>query len=183
MAALAGMIMILPGCPLSPEEDNGGGPDPETRLDDPTTPELALTRLAQVWEQKRFQEYSDLLHDSFRFYIRDDDADAFPWLANDFWGRTEELQFASNMFDSNFSGTNPPVDSIEWMFNILNQRNLTDAQGNVIAVEITTDATIQVLTGPNDGFRSDTRFLFEVVDDPNQPGFFQIQRQQEVEKL
>ena len=38
------------------------------------------------------------------------------------------------MFDESFSGDNPPVDSIDWDFNILNERNLTDAQGNALRI-------------------------------------------------
>ena len=177
------MILVLPGCPLSPDEDDGGGGGPDDRLDEATSPSLALTRLSQIWEQKRYQEYTELLHDQFTFWLRNDDAGSFPWLSEDFWGRTEELAFAANMFDESFSGDNPPVDSIDWDFNILNERNLTDAQGNVIAVEITTDATIQVLTGPNDGFRSDTRFIFELVEDPRNAGLWQVFEQREIEKL
>ena len=48
---------------------------------------------------------------------------------------------------------------------------------------VPTDAVIEVLTGPNDGFRSDTRFVFLVIKDPNDGNLYQILEQREIEKL
>lgn len=179
--ALFGLLAYLPGCPLSPESDSGG-PKEDTRLVERNTIDGTLQRLTQVWEQKLYREYELLLHTEFTFWILDEDAVALPWLPEPFWGRTEELDFASNMFDPNFTGANPPVQSIEWDFNVLNVRPTTDASGAPVT-EVTTDASITVLSGPNDGFRSDTRFVFDIVKDPNNADLFQIKRQQEVLKL
>lgn len=179
--ALSALLLVLPGCPLSPDSDNGGG-EP-TRLDERNTIQGTLNRLAQVWEQKNYTELEKLLHDQYEYFIRDDDADEFPWLGEaDSWGRTTELGFAANMFDANFTGESPPVDSITWDFDILLQRDTVDNEGKPVT-EVTTDAIIQVLTGPNDGWRSDTRFIFDIVADPQAPGLFQIKTQREVRKL
>lgn len=179
--ALFALLIVLPGCPLSPDDESGGNQD--TRLDDRNTILGTLNRLAQVWEQKNYQELEKLLHDGYEYFIRDDDADEFPWLGEaDSWGRTTELGFAANMFDANFTGQNPPVESIAWDFQILLQRDTVDDQGNPVT-EVTTDAIIEVLTGPNDGWRSDTRFIFDIVADPRAPGLYQIKTQREVRKL
>jgi hypothetical protein len=178
---LVGLVLLLPGCPLSPDKDEDKRPI-DTRPIERTSVEGALGRLAQVWVLKDFPGYEELLHPGFRFYVRDDEADEFPWLPNPFWGRTEELDFATNMFDPNFTGENPPVLSIEWTFEIVTSRVTTDIDGETVT-EVQTDADITVLTGPSDGWRSDTRFMFDVIEDPDQPGLYQIKRQQEVLKL
>ncbi|HMB70941.1 MAG TPA: hypothetical protein VKU85_16620 [bacterium] len=179
---MLGLLLLLPGCPLSPDKDDGGGDPDDTREIPRDSVRGALARLEQVWEQKDFRGYEDLLHTGFRFYIRDDEASDFPWLPNPYWGRTEELDFASNMFDTNFTGENPPVQSIEWEFNVLNEVITTDVDGESVT-EVTADAIITVLTGPSDGWRSDTRFIFDVIADPDEEGLFQIKRQAEVLKL
>jgi hypothetical protein len=178
---LVGLVLLLPGCPLSPDTDDKK-PPVDTRPIERTSVEGALGRLAQVWVLKDYDGYEQILHTGFRFYIRDDEADEFPWLPNPFWGRTEELVFAENMFDANFTGENPPVQSIEWTFDTLSSRVTTDIDGETVT-EVTTDALITVLTGPSDGWRSDTRFIFDVIEDPDEPGLFQIKRQQEILKL
>jgi len=179
--SLIGLLVLLPGCPLSPDKDEGD-PPPDSREIIRDSVDGALGRLAQVWVNQDLRGYEDILHTGFRFYIRDDEALDFPWLTTPYWGRTEELDFAANMFDANFSGENPPVQSIEWTFNILNKVATTDIDGEPVT-EVTTDAVITVLTGPADGWSSDTRFIFDVIADPNQEGLFQIKRQQEVLKL
>jgi hypothetical protein len=178
---LLGLLIVLPGCPLTPDETGGGGDD--TRLTETReTPDGTIRRQGQIWAQRRYQEYTEILHDKFEFYIFEGDAIDFPWLEADFWTRTVELEMASNMFDENFSGDEPPVDQIKFDYNILIQRDTFDGDGNPI-VEITADAIAEVLIGPHDGWSSDTRFVFDVVEDPDEPGLWQIKRQQEIEKL
>jgi hypothetical protein len=181
VSALCGLLLVLPGCPLSPDEENN--PNDDVRLDDPTTPELALNRLSQVWERKLYREYELLLHDAFEFFPLDTDADDFPWLQGESWGRTQELVFAANMFDPDFSGEQPPVDSIDWNFQILSQRETTDATYGAVT-EVTTTALITVLTGPDQGFSSDTKFIFLIIrgtyPDPEHADWYQILEQREV---
>ncbi|MGQ0720377.1 MAG: hypothetical protein ACT4PE_02245 [Candidatus Eiseniibacteriota bacterium] len=140
-----------------------------------------MKRLSQVWSNQVYSELEKLLHQGFRFYPLDTDADQFPWLTGDFWGRTEELAFASNMFDDNFSGLQPPVDSIDWEFTILSQRETTDATWGVVT-EVTATALITVLTAPDEGFSSDTKFIFLTIKGayPGQANWYQILEQREV---
>ncbi|NNE42778.1 MAG: hypothetical protein HKN12_01090 [Gemmatimonadetes bacterium] len=171
--------------PMDPEPD----PDPEVQTPmeidgivvENTTAAETLTAFGAAHEAKSLAAYTALITDGFEFHIRDDDADAFPWLSDDFWGRATELGMIANMFDPAFSGSNPPVDSIDFDQVILSQRDLSDTDNVVIAVEITADATVTVLTGPNDGFLSDTRLVVELVEDAD--GFFRVDRVDEVEKL
>jgi hypothetical protein len=174
---LLAVLLLLPGCPLSPDKEENK--DEEVRLDNPTTVQGTMNRLSQVWENKLFREYELLLHDQFRFSPLDVDRSQFPWLPDDFWGRTTELEFANNMFDSDFTGNQPPVESITWSFSILRESNVADANGNP-AIEVETTAVITVLTGPDQGFSSDTRFIFLLTADPNFPGQFQVLEQREV---
>ena len=175
---LFGLLVILPGCPLSPDSDDGG-PPVDTRLPERNSIENTIERQSLIWRQKKLREYEEILHDQFVFYVRDDDAAQLPWVENGFWERTIELEIASNMFDANFSGAEQPVDSIEYSYNTLNERPLTDSQGNVIGATVTVDAVVQILVGPDTGWVADTRLEFDVVQDPNEPGLYQIIRQQE----
>jgi hypothetical protein len=180
--SLVVLLLLLPGCPLSPDKEDKS-PPVDTRPIERTSVDGALARLAQVWELKDYPGYEEILHTGFRFYILDEDAIDFPWLPEPFWGRTEELDFAGNMFDAEFSGESPPVLSINWEFKILTDpRQTTDADGETV-LEVQTDATIEVLTGPTDGWRSDTRFVFDLIQDPQDARLFQIKRQQEVSKF
>jgi hypothetical protein len=178
---LIGLLAVLPGCPLAPDSDNGH--EKPTRLTYPrNTPEDTIRRQGQIWEQQRLPEYEEILHDQFEFYVLDLDANDYPWIVDGFWGRTDEIDMAKNMFDDNFSGAEQPVESISFQYDILGQRTTTDGDGNPI-VEITANAVVTVLVGPSDGWISDTRFIFDVIEDPDEPGLYQIKRQQEVEKI
>jgi hypothetical protein len=177
---LCGLVLFLPGCPLSPDDDPGDDPGP-TNLREPSTPAYVVERLAQVWSFQIYDELAKLLHEGYRFYPLDTDADQMPWLVGDFWGRTDELNFASNMFDDNFSGAQPAVDSIDWTFSILSQRETTDATYGPVT-EVTATAVITVLTAPDEGFSSDTKFIFLMIKGayPGQPSWYQILEQREV---
>ena len=177
--ALLGLLVSLSGCPLTP--DDSSGPGDTTRFTARrNSPEGAIEWVAQAWAQKRLPEYQQVLHDEFEFFIRDDDAGEFPWMTGNSWGRTEELDIAKNMFDENFDGEEArPVDTIEFEYRIINQRNLLDGNQNVIGVEITCDADVTVLVSADTGWLSNTRFIFEVVPDPDEAGLYQVWKQRE----
>ena len=175
---LFGLLLVLPGCPFSP--DGGTSNKQDTRFTaERNSIEGTIDWVAQAWTQKRLPEYEQVLHTDFEFFIRDDDAEQFPWVPDGSWGRTEELDIARNMFNENFSGEERPVDTIEFNYTITNTRNITDAQGQVIAVEVRCDADVKVLVASDTGWLSDTRFEFTVVEDPDEPGLYQIIEQRE----
>lgn len=175
---LIGVLVCVSGCPLTP--DDSGPPDVETRFTAKRNTVLGTIEwVAQAWAQKRIQEYQQVLHDEFEFFIRDDDIDDFPWLPGDSWGRTEELDIAANMFNKDFSGTEQPVDTIEFEYTVLSQDNIYDVNQNVIGVAVTCDADVTVLVAADTGWLSRTRFIFEVVPDPDEPGLYQIWKQRE----
>lgn len=175
---LAGLLVSLSGCPLTPDDSStppGGTRFTATR----NSPEGAIEWVAQAWAQKRLPEYQEVLHDEFEFFIRSDDIDDFPWVPDGSWGRTEEIDIARNMFDENFSGEERPVDTIEFDYRIIDQRNLLDGNQQVIGVEITCDADVTVLVAADTGWLSNTRFVFEVVPDPGKPDLWQVWKQRE----
>jgi len=141
-----------------------------------TTPDEAIAGVAAAWEGLDLQAMEEVLASDFKFHIRDDEAADFPWLATPWWGRAEELGFAANMFDPNFTGENPPVQSIEFQYNVL-----ASNESQPGTHDVTIDATITVLTGPADGWRADTRFLLKVTEQPD--GFFLLSEMKEVLKL
>jgi hypothetical protein len=85
--------------------------------------------------------YVALLDPGFRFYIFENDALDFPWLPQDYWEHDAEAGMIANMTDPEFSGDEPPVQSIRAAFNILNERELAGGLLEVIA-----DAIFEVLT-------------------------------------
>lgn len=176
LLGLASLLLLLPGCPLSPDSDDGPPPT-EIRLDRSTVRET-INWVATVWSNKLYDEYEMVLHDEFEFYPKAVDASDLPWLEGQSWGRTVELAMAEHMFDPNYS--NPGADAVQTIdmdFSILNE---TPQGDNTTRVDCT--ANILVMVGPQDGFLSDTRFIFDVVPDPDEPGLFQIRRQEEVER-
>ena len=175
--ALAILLMVCPGCPLSPDDDSGGGGE-EVRLSR-TTPQEAVQWVATVWSKKLYTEYEIILHDDFEFFPRNDDLQDFPWIQGTSWGRTVELSIADNMFDPNFAREgNDAVQSIDMVLTYASHRAL-DVPPN--GTELTYTADVEVLVGPNDGWRSDTKFIFIVVPDSDEPGLYQVYQQKEVQ--
>jgi hypothetical protein len=179
---LLGLLVTFSGCPLTPDDSGGGSTDVRFTAQRNTI-EGTLLWVAQSWEQKRFPEYQQVLHDQFEFFPRDDDLIDFPWLQGASWGRTDELDIARNMFDANYSGQERPVDTVEFKYTITDQRNVLDANQNVIGVEVRCDADVTVLIAADNGWFSDTRFVFLVVEDPRNPGLYQIKEQREIQIL
>jgi hypothetical protein len=172
-SVLASMLVVLPGCPLSPDGDDG---NTDSRIPPRTSVTGAIEQFAFIWTNKRFPEYEQLLHDNFEYFPQTDDLTDFPWLGEaDSWGRTEELGMAQNMFNENFVSqeTGNSVDSITMDLDIESQ---TDSPDGVI---VSVHARAQVLWAANSGASSDVRFEFLVVPDPDEPGEFQIKEQRE----
>ncbi|HMB69455.1 MAG TPA: hypothetical protein VKU85_09085 [bacterium] len=172
---LVALLLFLPGCPLSPDSDDGGT-DPDLREPERTSVDGAIELYAFAWAQKRLDLYEQLLHDDFEFLPQDEDADIFEWIPEDGWGRTVELEIAGHMFDEQFSSEEQEdaVDTIEMTLTTTNSRSVEEG------VEVTVSADIEVLWADNTGARSDVRFVFIVVEDPHEPGLFQIFRQEEL---
>jgi hypothetical protein len=173
--ALTGLLFLLPGCPLSPDDDEGNPPT-EIRLDRSSVDET-INYVGTVWSNKLYDEYEMVLHDQFEFFPKATDADDFPWMEGDSWARTTELAIAEHMFDPNYSSPEAEaVQTIEMKFSILNKTQ----SGDTTLVDCTSE--VLILVGPDDGFASDTRFIFYVLPDPDEPGLYQISRQEEIER-
>jgi len=173
---LAAFLVSAPGCLFSPEsKGNGGGQD--LREPPRDSPENAIALYKFVWEQGRLESYAELLHSAYEYVPQEADADDFPWIPpGAAWVRTDELGMAANMFNPEFvsNETGETVDSITMELDITNERIVGDE------VELTTNADIQVLWTASSGAYSRVRFIFTVVEDPDDPGLWQIIRQVEL---
>jgi hypothetical protein len=168
-------------------EDGGGPADPDGDQQqgiptDLTDPAAVLDSHAQALEQKDLDAYVALLEPEpagrsaepgFRFYPLDTDADDFPWMTGDSWGVADESRFIGNMFDPEFAGEQPPVESISMDFQILSQREVTPGEQ-----EISITALFIVLTGPDQGFAVDTKFIFLLAEQAD--GFYRIREIREL---
>jgi hypothetical protein len=124
-----------------------------------TTPEALLEAHEAAWNERDYVDYEALLDDEFEFYPLQEDANDFPWLEADSWGRTTELGMVNHMFDPNFTGGNGAVDLIE--FDAVEQSRETLANGRI---ESTCTAHGRVMWTPTDGASFDTRLIFEFVE-------------------
>lgn len=182
VAGLVSLLVLLPGCPLSP--DGGGGKDDEGRIPPRNSVSGAVQQYEFIWKNKRYDDYVALLHDDFEYFptpsdLGDPNGD-LAWITGDSYGRTEELGMARNMFDENFVSqkTGNAIDTIDMTLEVQSQ---TDSNVNgVIESTIRVHAVAQVLWAANSGLRSDVRFEFLVVPDPDEPGLYQIKEQREL---
>lgn len=173
--ALVAFLLVAPGCLFSPDS-KGGGECTDCREPPRNSVQGAIQLFAFVWEQRRLDLYEQLLHAAYEYIPQDEDAADFPWITpDDPWERTDELGMAANMFNPEFISdeTGDAVDSIEMALVIVDERTVQEG------VEVTTNAAIQVLWAEGTGARSDVIFRFTVVEDPDEPGLFQILRQVE----
>jgi len=175
--AVGALLLGASGCLFSPTPVPPGpctGDDCRAPTRDTIDGVLRVYEFA--WQQKRLPEYEQLLHARFEYFPQEDDVGDLPWLQGSSWGRTDELRMAANMFNPEFLSeeTGESVDSIEMTLTTTLERATPDG------VEVTTDADIQVLWSASSGAFSRVRFVFLVVEDPDEPGLFQIRRQDEL---
>lgn len=183
LLGLVALVATAPGCLFSPDSGGGGGgPCTDCREPVRNTVEGAIELFGFVWRQKRLDLYEQLLHSEYEYVPQSTDLQDLPWYTPETpWLRTDELQMAQNMFDPEFvSDENPDqqaVDTIEMALTRLNEASTQDG------VEVTTSADIRVLWDANSGAFSAVRFVFLVVEDPDEPGLFQIKRQAELSDI
>lgn len=172
-------LLVLPGCPLSPDEGGNKPPD-DGRLPDRTDVASTIDYYAFVWKNRLITEYEQVLHDDYEYFIRDDDADQFPWLPpGQGWSRTTELAIAANMFNPGFVSeeTQNPVQEITMTLDVTSQRDLSQPAG---AIEVTTNVDAVVLWSAGTGASTNGRFTFVLVPDPDEPTKYQIYSQREL---
>ncbi len=181
--ALTAVVLFLPGCPLSPDNDDGGGDTPA-----PVLPELdsyanAVEFYRIVWEQRLIANYTEVLHEQFEFFPRDDDAADFGWLEGESWGRTEELGMASNMFNPEFvdnSGSADPARTVERIEMVFTARgDPRTLEGGII--EVTKGVEAFVWFNTTDALHTEAVFVFELIEVSEK--VWQIITQREVELL
>lgn len=141
-----------------------------------TDPQEVIGSYALAWERREYAAIEALLAPDFEFHPVALDLVQLPWMMSDRWDRATELGITANMFDPQFVGAVPPATSIVHPFAILSTREIQAG-----TFEVVIDASVTVLVGPNKGWRSDTRFVVTVVEQPD--GFLRIRKIEEVLKL
>jgi hypothetical protein len=184
LLGLLALLFVLPGCPLSPDSDDGGGDPGETRLPERNTVDEAIEFYRVVWEQRLYENYQEVLHENFEFYPLILDAEDFPWLGGaESWGRTIELAIAANMFNPEFEDTvtetGETARRVERITMALTKRSERPGQSGVVIVTHEVDA--YVWFNSNDASHTNAVFEFEVVQGPG--GKWQILSQREKELL
>ncbi len=180
--ALFAVLLFLPGCPLSPDDDDEGPPVEETRLPDRTSAANAVEFYRIVWAQRLINNYTEVLHEQFQFFPRDDDAADFAWMQGESYGRTEELTQASNMFNPEFvdnSGSAIPARRVDNITMEFTHRSTRDLPGGI--TEITEGVEAFVWFNTTDALRTEAVFVFEAIVGPD--GKWQIISQRERELL
>ena len=170
------ILLLLSGCAGSDNPvDSSNGEDQVVIPVDLRDPVAVIESHARALNEKNHAAYVALMEKpagrsddaGFRYYIRDDDAEEFPWVSNGWWGYDDESGMLANMMNPDFSGAERPVDTIEMQYTITHQADLADG-----LVSLRLDADIKVLVAPRTGWLSDTRFEFVLV--PGADGFYRI---------
>jgi hypothetical protein len=169
------LVLASAGCLSDPDKDPVLPPPPESLLKRSSVEET-LEYYTLVWKHKLYTEYELLLHDQFEFCPLERDAEDFAWLTSPCWPKTVELQIAAHMFDPNFSGENNSIHAIGMTLTELSRRDLGNGR-----TEVTCILRGEVLTSENNGWSFDTRFLIDIIPDPDEPGLFQIIKQTEID--
>jgi hypothetical protein len=158
-------------------------PDPP----DPNNPAELLERHVRALESRNAFEYGGQLavagdhgpdDPGFRFFPVV--TDFFPWMTDPWWGRGEELAMMGHLFDPDYAGANPPAETVEVDYILLNQRKTVDPAG-VPVTELTVDMFLVVLVGPASGWAADTRLILDLGEDTG--GRLRIRRIQEVPRF
>jgi hypothetical protein len=165
------MPILVPASDQRPESASWGRIKAQYRNGsipvDLAEPRSVIESHARAFNDKNLEAYLALLAPDFRFYVRDDDAQDLPWISGDSWGLEDETRIISNMMDPNFAGLEDPVETIEFEYAVIAEREVSADE-----VWLTLDADVRVLVSPNRGWLANTRFEFSVVRDSD--GFFRL---------
>jgi hypothetical protein len=91
-------VLLLAGCPFSPDKDEGPPPPPPPTFLARTSPQNLLNNLREAYKQRSIAEYESLLSRDFTFLLSAEDA-AKPDIP-DQWGRDVEIIIHGKMFDA-----------------------------------------------------------------------------------
>lgn len=151
--AVAALCILAAGCDGLQAPVGFDGP-----VFDLTKPAEVAKAWASAFAERDLAAYGALLDEEFQFFPRPADAADFPWMTGASWDRAAEMGIAANMFDSDFSGFEPPVSHIT--FHLVVQTEWTNPAGHPW---MTCQAVGQVLIGPVDGFAFNTRVEVELI--------------------
>jgi hypothetical protein len=72
-----------------------------------------VEEFARAWRLRSLPRLKRIISSDYRFTIRSEDAESFPWMTGNSWGRDIELTMAEHMFDRAYQSPDTrPVDRI-----------------------------------------------------------------------
>lgn len=186
IAVSLGSTLAMAGCgdragePVSPalvgvpeQGSLGPGVEPTKTLAEPDGVATILTAYFEALHSRNHRVMRRLHRAEYTFCVRPDQADEFPWLQGECWNLGEEVGMLSHLFDPDFVGATPPAASIDADWVLVAQRSLGED-----SEEATVDAFITVFTGPNEGYATFTRLVFEIATGRGNTGIRSIRESQ-----
>lgn len=155
--AITFCTLLLTSCSDNSTEPNLDDIEIETNLADPAA---VIQSFEEAHRFLDFDAYVALLDEEFEFVPLEFDADDFPWLVGDSWGRNEELTMIGHLFDPTFSGEQDPIEVIECDLTII-----TDTAGDSDERQIRCTMQGRALTSRNDGWAFDTLLEITLIQD------------------
>lgn len=152
-------LAVIHGCLFSPKDEECDNPpcgEPPPRPSRTTPSELLTTYFEQAYTSRDSILYAEMLDDEFSFYFLQQDADSLRAIlgADNFWGRTLELEATGRLFQ------HPDVTGITLNILITNEIQSTIEQC-LECKQLETTVTLRVAT-VGDG----TEPLIYTVDSP-----------------
>jgi hypothetical protein len=166
-------VLLLSSCSDNSTEPNLDDIEIETDFTDPSA---VIQSFEEAHRFQNFDAYSALLDEEFEFVPLELDADDFPWLDGNSWGRSEELTMIGHLFDPGFAGVeSDAVEVIECDLTILTN-TATDPGERQIR------CTMQgrVLTTPTDGWSFDTILDFTLIQ--RESSYWKIRKVAEIKQ-
>lgn len=154
----AALFAFTIGCGSLSPDDDGVDDLPDEPAFDLSKPLEVMKACDDSFAKRDYAEYEALLDADFQYFPREAEANDFPWMDGDSWGRSVELGMIANLFAPALSGMMPPVDKITFASEL--HENRTNAEGRP---ELTYNVQGTVLTGPAEGFSFNTRLKLELV--------------------
>lgn len=175
---VAAAALMLAGCgsdgTTEPEPEDPGLVDGiQTNQTDPAA---VPATWAQALEEGSLEAVTRLLSPDFEYFIRDDDADQFPWLPpGTGWTHDVEMNILGNMMDPDFISpeTQNPVLEIHMQLDVTSSQDLGDG-----AIELTTNMDAVVVWAAGTGASTNGRLTIVLV--PDDKGFYRIRSQREL---
>jgi hypothetical protein len=176
------LILLMTGCwnPFS-SDDNGGGNGPPPEYNRKNRDNL-LNFLADSYEKKDLDKYTEALHERFQFHFTPDVAETLGLPPDEaWWGKTEDIASTGNMFETEtVTRIQMNLGEPAWYWTqVIRQNEDPDPPDTLEGFETRVEPDIRVtIEEPGKEeliLKVDKSWLFiAVVPDPNEDGLWQI---------